>query len=125
MSTDNRKKTMRIVGAIFAIALLFAFGLYVGYSYGTKTTNTNAFSIFSIFDKDKTKEDVDLSSFWKAWSVIDEKYPGASEITKEKRVEGAIAGLINSIGDPYSEFFNPDEKELFESEVEGSFRVRS
>ena len=34
---------------------------------------------------------------------------------------GAIRGLVNSVGDPYSSFFDPEEAKLFLSDTEGSF----
>ena len=36
-------------------------------------------------------------------------------------VYGAINGMTNSLGDPYTEFFNPDQAKLFETDLAGSF----
>lgn len=68
---------------------------------------------------------VDFSSFWKVWNTINEKYIPASTtadvVTDQDRVWGAISGLAESLGDPYTVFFPPVESELFESEVRGNF----
>ncbi len=65
--------------------------------------------------------ETDFSPFWKVWETIDEKYPGASEITNQERVYGAIAGLMGSLEDPYSVFFDPEETKSFEDEIAGNF----
>ncbi|MEK7071473.1 MAG: S41 family peptidase [Patescibacteria group bacterium] len=63
----------------------------------------------------------DFSSFWKVWETIDEKFPSADEITDQERVYGAINGLISSLDDPYSIFFDPDETKMFEEDISGNF----
>ncbi len=65
--------------------------------------------------------ETDFSPFWKVWNTINEKYPSADKITDQNRVYGAIAGLVDSLGDPYSVFFDPDEAKAFEEEIAGNF----
>jgi carboxyl-terminal processing protease len=71
-------------------------------------------------------EGVDFSPFWKAWSVINEKYVPASTSTAvavddQEKVWGAIEGLAQSLGDPYTVFLPPVENEIFEGDVRGNF----
>ncbi len=63
----------------------------------------------------------DFEPFWKVWSLIDAKYPGADKITAQERVYGAIQGLVASIGDPYSVYFPPRDSKEFKDTVHGSF----
>jgi len=63
----------------------------------------------------------DFSPFWKVWNAINEKHPRASEASDQERVYGAISGLMGSLNDPYSVFFNPDEATAFEDEIAGNF----
>lgn len=66
----------------------------------------------------------DFGQFWKAWNVINERYipPKKGEYpTNQEKVWGAIAGLADSLGDPYTFFLPPQEKLLFEQDVSGSF----
>ncbi|HTE48953.1 MAG TPA: S41 family peptidase [Candidatus Paceibacterota bacterium] len=65
--------------------------------------------------------DADFAPFWKVWNTINEKYPEADKTTDQKRVYGAISGLVNSLDDPYSVFFSPDEAKAFEDEIAGNF----
>ncbi len=69
----------------------------------------------------KNQKDVDFSAFWQAWSVIDEQFLNAEKIDNQKRVYGAIAGLVHSLGDPHTEFFNPEDGKKFEEDIQGNF----
>lgn len=71
-------------------------------------------------------EDIDLSPFWKAWEIIDEKFvdtrgTSTEPVTSQDRVWGAISGLVVSLGDPYSDFLPPRDKKVFEQDIRGSF----
>lgn len=65
----------------------------------------------------------DFNQFWKAWNVINERYVPTKEksATNQERVWGAIGGLANSLGDPYTYFMPPQEKSIFEEDVKGNF----
>ncbi|MBX9765527.1 S41 family peptidase [Patescibacteria group bacterium] len=68
-------------------------------------------------------EKADMTSFYRAWEILDTNFAPATTtvITKEEKVWGAISGLAASYGDPYTVFLPPREKEIFESEVQGNF----
>ncbi len=64
---------------------------------------------------------VDFSPFWEVWNKINEKYPNAKDISDQDKVYGAIAGLVGSLRDPYSVFFDPEESKSFEEDISGNF----
>lgn len=77
---------------------------------------------------------VDLDPVWKAWAIMDERFVPASvpqnasstepEIAgtpEEKRVYGMIAGMAESLGDPYTFFLPPVEQKQFEEDLAGNF----
>lgn len=77
---------------------------------------------------------VDLSPVWKAWAIMDEKFaPGSATSSgtstepqiegtpEEKRVYGMIAGMAESLGDPYTFFLPPVEQKQFEEDLAGNF----
>ncbi len=74
---------------------------------------------------------VDLSLLWQAWRIIDERYvdthyasstaTSTRPVSDEEKVWGMIGGLVNSLGDPYSEFLPPEENRLFEEDIRGAF----
>lgn len=66
---------------------------------------------------------VDFGQFWRAWNVINERYVPTKHkvVSNQEKVWGAIQGLASSLGDPYTYFLPPQEKQLFEQDVKGSF----
>lgn len=64
-------------------------------------------------------KEVDFGLFWEAWSVVDNHY--FEKADKEKRLHGAITGMLYSTGDRYAAFLPKDENELFMDNLSGSF----
>jgi carboxyl-terminal processing protease len=69
---------------------------------------------------------VDFSNFWKTWYVLEKNFnPAAtstfSASTTEARVAGAIAGLAQSYGDPYTVFIPKQQAQVFKESVNGEF----
>lgn len=105
-----------IAGSFIVIALIISFiaGSYVGRSEAEAAIN--------VLNKDANGQtNVDFEPFWKAWSVLNEKYVNATSTTDQEKVWGAIKGLAASTGDPYTVFFPPEESKMFESDISGNF----
>jgi carboxyl-terminal processing protease len=113
----KNSKIKSIIVTLFLIVIFFIFGIYIGF-YNQPSIN----KIVSITNKENSVGILsDFSPFWKAWKIIDEKYPNAKEIDDQNRIYGAISGLVSSLNDPYSSFFNPEETKSFEEDISGSF----
>ncbi len=100
-----------------------AFG--IGFYFGVSSIPAEN-QVSSVINKrvGMTEEVGDFSSFWKVWNAIDEKFVPPSEdavITNEERIYGALEGLAESLGDPYTVFFPPVENEIFETSIRGNF----
>jgi carboxyl-terminal processing protease len=67
-------------------------------------------------------QNVDFSVMWEAWQKLAENYVDPSKINNQKMVYGAAAGMVKSLGDPYTTFFNPDETKRFLEDVTGEFQ---
>jgi len=66
-------------------------------------------------------EDLDFSLFWEAWHKIQEEYVSPEDIDTQELIYGAISGMVESIGDPYTIFFNPDDAKRFLEDIGGEF----
>lgn len=109
----EKQNRYTILIAIFT----FIIGLYIGLYKGNNLDN-----FARIFKKRQVDPNqINLDSFWEVWDTIDQKYPGAKEIDNQKRIYGAIKGLVSSLEDPYSTFFTPEEKKIFEEDIDGHF----
>ena len=65
--------------------------------------------------------DVDFSLFWDAWRVVQEDYAGEQPFDFQAMVHGAIKGMVNSLGDPYTTFMTPGDTKIFLEDISGSF----
>ncbi len=117
MEISGKKKVFFIIAAFLAIGAAFALGAFFGYSQRPEVEK-----ILGILNKEEPlSQTVDFAPFWKAWRLVEEKYAAPEEIHRQEMVWGAIQGLLKSLDDPYTVFFPPEEKKLFESEVRGNF----
>ena len=70
-------------------------------------------------------QSVDLTDFWKAWNALEANYvithASSTLPSTQDRIFGAIQGLANSYGDPYTVFFPPVEAKQFSDTISGSF----
>src|SRR3989344_533895 len=92
---------------------LFASGIYIGFNNRPeidKVINVNA-------KETAVTTEADFSPFWKVWNVLNDKYPDAKNFTDQERVYGAISGLVDSLNDPYTVFFTPEDAKIFEEEI--------
>ena len=110
-------KTKYVLGMVFLVAGFFALGVYVGLESQPEVEKVGGL----INKEGEVVSPADFSPFWKAWNTIDEKSPDASKVGAEDRVYGAISGLVDSLNDPYSVFFKPEEAKIFEEEISGNF----
>jgi len=83
-----------------------------------------AFSCFSVFTiisggKNYLKSSRELSKFIEVYEIITENYNG--NIDKELLVEDAINGMMSSLGDEYTGYYDSDSKQDFDSSVNGVY----
>lgn len=117
MEMSGKKKIIFIISALIIISVTFVFGATFGYNQRPEIER-----VLGVANKSEPiGETVDFSPFWKVWRVVGEKYGLPEEIDRQKMVWGAINGLLTPLNDPYTVFFPPAEKEIFESEVKGNF----
>ena len=103
---NNKKIIYTIVLALCFVAV-FALGAWVGVTkiaYHVSQPGT-----------------IDFSLFWDAYGKLQQYFIDPSKITDQKIVYGAINGMTNSLGDPYTEFFDPDQAKLFNTDLAGTF----
>ena len=117
MEMSKRKKLVLIVSALLIIGASFSIGTAFGY-FNSKQVG----GILGIKNQDEPiAETIDFSPFWTVWSTVEEKYALPENINRQKMVWNAINGLLKSLDDPYTVFFPPEEKKMFDSEVRGNF----
>lgn len=66
-------------------------------------------------------EGVDFEPLWRTWQLIEEHYVNRAELDRQKLLEGAVKGLVQSLDDPFSVFLSPQEEKDFEEAISGQF----
>ncbi len=116
-SKNSLTSTIPVV--IVLVVLAFIFGWYIGGQRG----EANGDVLFNGIHAEPPVG-VDFDPLWKSWQVLEDKFVPATttEIaTDEEKVYGAIEGLTDSFGDPYTVFLPPADAEIFEEDISGSF----
>lgn len=74
----------------------------------------------SVFRKTNPKS-VDLSNFWEVWHLAEANYLRSDDFDTQTQVDGAIKGLVESLGDPYTVYMTPQEAKDFDESMSGEF----
>ncbi|MDP3772131.1 MAG: S41 family peptidase [bacterium] len=115
------KNLTRVLSALTALLLIGA-SFFAGAWWGT--ANRPAVErITNILHKEQPANfaDVDFNLFWDVWTRLESKHVDKGTIDRKKILYGAIAGMVGSLGDPYTEFFPPAETKQFQQDIKGSF----
>jgi carboxyl-terminal processing protease len=103
-----------LTGACF---LFYKFGVYTGENNILKTAPAQ------VINSDLgIPENVDFSLFWETWRQAEMNFLDRTEMDYQAMIYGAIAGMVNSLGDPYTNFFKPQEAEEFEQQLSGKYQ---
>lgn len=118
-SKSNAQPFLGIGLAVLLATATFFSGLHFG-----NDTKLEA-NIFSFFSREtKADDSVDMTEFWRVWNLLDEKFVISSTSTPhstQEKIQGAIAGLVKSYGDPYTIYMPPVTATMFEEEISGNF----
>ncbi len=63
----------------------------------------------------------DFSLFWQVWDEVTAKYVDKSKLDPEKMVNGAISGMVASLGDPYTVYLPPTQNKQSKEQLNGNF----
>lgn len=66
-------------------------------------------------------DDVNFGLFWQVWNTVHERYVNKGKLDTEALLYGALGGMVNAVGDPYTVFFPPVESKKFEEDIAGEF----
>ncbi|MFA6422004.1 MAG: S41 family peptidase [Candidatus Buchananbacteria bacterium] len=124
--------------AIILIILAFSGGVFAGgtnifnaNNQGTikgasaiNSTNSQTSSGSLLVDNGKLPtyltEDVDFNLFWEVWNAVKDNYY-VKGVPDTQLFYGALAGIVNSLNDPYSVFFTPQGNSTFQQDLQGNF----
>lgn len=101
--TKKLSKILLLLGLVF-----FVFGM--GYNLGMERAETKS-----------QPEDIDFSLFWEAYNRVNDLYVDSEKLDDEKIVHGAIRGMLETLDDPHTAFFDQEEAKRFLDDVSGYY----
>jgi len=118
-----RKKTKnylkRYLISLFFV-LTFVFGWFTGLNnnkeYNLNNNKEGNKEYSEVFNYDKLH-----NKFNEIISILNNKYIDTSEIDYEKMLDGAISGIVKSLDDPYTLYFDEELTKAFEESISGTF----
>lgn len=129
----KKHKVIKIIGFILLILILtssaFAGGMIMAQKNEVikSASVKEAVYIGKIYNKyvtapaNKLTQDVDFNLFWNAWDLLKEKYVDKDKLDDKKMFYGALKGLVESSGDPYTVFMEPKLAKEFSNDLAGTF----
>lgn len=103
-----------------AVLLLCTFTYIVGFITGEGRIKLAKSGRIEITRGNVPATKADYSLLWDALDELNAKYVDRP-LDQQKLMYGAVSGLVDATGDPYTAFFDPEESKQFKEQLSGSF----
>lgn len=112
---------LAMVGLVL-VALGFVGGTAAMWTRGTEIRQrvTAALPQLAPSDAQMAREER-MRLLWEVWGILDREYLDPKALNDQKMVYGAVAGLVDAVGDPHTAFAEPVRAALMDSQLQGSF----
>ena len=110
----------KVIFSLIVLSATFSAGYLVGFrGYQGSLTQFPKVTINRELPQDK--KDLDFSLFWRVWDTVNSSYFDKEKIIPAQMVYGAIEGMVQALGDPYTVFLSPDKNKVVQEDLLGSF----
>jgi len=106
MKNKLYKISVVLLSSLLLIGVSLSIGFYLGLQQAPKPPKN-------------LPSEVDPSILWEVWNALEEKYIG--KLDYQNMIYGAAKGLAQSLNDPYTVFYTPQESKMFLEDISGSF----
>ncbi len=108
------------------IFLIIGIAFFAGYFFGLNKVNLdwkNFKPVLNIASKEPPSGvvNIDFNPFWTVWQKLETSYYDKSKLDQQKMLNGAIEGMIQSIGDPFTLYLPPVQNNNFKEGLAGQF----
>jgi carboxyl-terminal processing protease len=128
-----QSKTVRNIGIFIVTILLlggtFSAGFIVGWVIPHSQVQAAAAALPSVdnllpaqTDQPANQQNLDelFMPFWEAWNIVHDQYVD-QPVDDTKMMQGAISGMMDSLGDPHSSYMDPTQYQQQLSPLEGEY----
>jgi carboxyl-terminal processing protease len=115
----RKVKSLQLVVLLIISCLI---GYYVGIN-NVKVSWKNYRPSLSVVNKEAPAEigSVDFSAFWKVWQKLETNYYDKTKLNPQEMLNGAINGMVQSLGDVYTMYLPPKQNTNFKDGMAGQF----
>lgn len=112
----RRPSRLRTIIVVLCFVAIFGSGAVAGFSVGRKGASLSAL----LQHPGQTTIAPSFGMVQDVWNLLQKQYY-VQPLKQSSAVYGAVRGLVNSLGDPYTSFFPPQEAKSFQDEISGMF----
>lgn len=109
---NNSKKWLSKLTAVFVCAAIFALG------YGLGAGNIKLGGLKS--EQKNLPKDLNLNSVQQVYDSLKDNFDGQLDVNK--LLDGLKHGITQAAGDPYTDYFTPEEAKNFQDQLNGTFQ---
>src|SRR5689334_9264921 len=133
VSSRSRNRVPRLFLCLASLGLVFAIGITIGYAGGAHAQNESwrggmsqqASTQVSGVGQQPPKgvigdKKIDFTEFWNVWSDLKAHFY-KQPVDDKTLFYGALRGMTEAVGDPYTNYFEPTDAEEFSSDLKGEF----
>jgi carboxyl-terminal processing protease len=110
--TRQQKNSKILIGAVIFLSFVF------GWAFGHLDFQSQGVGFTPNIINKSTNKSVDFGIFWQVWDKITNEFDG--KIDYQTMVNGAVTGMVNSLGDPYTVFMTAEQAKSFDQELQGT-----
>lgn len=115
-----RKFQILLVTLILSVSTFFG-GLYLGKrGYDVEVKKNPPYVQIDHKFPDTNTSDLDFASFWQVWDMLTREHL-ERPLDQKKMLYGAIKGMVDSVGDPYSSFLDPEINKMVDDSLNGVY----
>ncbi len=111
----------KVLNIVLVAALLIAAFFLGQYVAGRNLTQAEASLLQLSATNKEGQKGFDDKLFWEVWQTVSTVFVDRDKIDDNKLFHGALKGLVESTGDPYSVYMTPEENKEFATDMSGKF----
>jgi carboxyl-terminal processing protease len=131
------RKIFKIIGSALVALIVLFITFTSGAYFSQKNRVVNAFTqsvtqrgltyladVTGQYNNDTdglTASNTDFSLYWTLWDTLRANYVDPGKINDNDLFYGSLKGMVSSLGDPYTVFFDPKTNKDFENDLAGTF----
>ena len=113
----NKKLILQIFGGIIAAFIIFEIGFYIG--NGRVSFGNGRLISINLSSNQGLPSSLNYGVVQQEYNIL--KYNFDGKLTTQQLQDGMMNGLVNSAGDPFTEYFNPSDAKIFNDELNNTF----